>query len=84
MAVIVEKKKTGRRYIYLGSGFGMDKDRQSNSILGSLGSFDIEEIDKLICVCDESGTLEWIESDELKVIEVNGENPANVLARYNA
>lgn len=71
MATIVRLKKTGERFLMLGSGFGVERDKR--------GFFDAKPPDHvelkyhdMICCSDKSGQIGWINATELQVVEVDG------------
>lgn len=79
MAVIVQHKEAGSKYILLGAGFGAYKASRPGAFLGNLAPVtDSGEI-RVVLVSDAAGSLEWIASDMLGVLSVDGEAPGNLL-----
>jgi hypothetical protein len=33
----------------------------------------------MVAVCDENGEIEWLSTDEFKVVKVDGNTPLNIL-----
>lgn len=63
MAIFVEHKKTGRLFVLISGGFGIYK---------SFGTLEEQGTRLKICVCDRQGDLGWFNSDEIRVINVDG------------
>lgn len=78
MATIVEHQKSGNRYILVGTGFGIYKSTRSGSGL-SLTAVEEENHFHLVAVCDRKGEIKWFYSDDLIVLEIDGERPADLL-----
>ncbi|NDI34428.1 hypothetical protein [Chengkuizengella sediminis] len=74
MATIVLHKASGKRYILLGTGYGAYKATRPGLIGGDL--FPNEEQDEIpaASVCDEFGTIQWLYTNELQVVEVDGKS----------
>lgn len=69
MATIVKHKSTGHKYILIGTGYGMyQSDGASSLFFSSLqqGTF------PMAAVTDGRGDILWIQTDELRVLEVDG------------
>ncbi|MHC4899850.1 MAG: hypothetical protein ACYTGW_22390 [Planctomycetota bacterium] len=84
MATIVEYTKKGdyqgKRYVLLGAGYGMFKSARANMILGDLFPTETEGSQSKLAVCDENGKVLWGNSDDLVVVSVDGQSPADALA----
>ena len=79
MAIIVETKHNHKRYLLIGTGYGEYESATPNFFLGNLlPSINHGKV-KLVCVCDKGGEIGWIPSDEVIVIEVDG----NPLSKYD-
>ncbi|WP_088830247.1 hypothetical protein [Paenibacillus tyrfis] len=65
MATIVWHKPSGRKYLVLGPGFGAYKAQRAG-LLGAVAA-----------VCDRNGIIRWFPSDELQVLEVDGQPVSN-------
>lgn len=72
MAVVVKDKKTQKKYILLGTGFGAYKAIRPSFFGGNLLPHEEEGTIATVAVCDSKGNIIWIESDVLQVIEVDG------------
>ena len=79
MATIVNHIRSGKRYVLLGAGFGAFQSKKPNWLLGDLMADTSEGQYAMACVCDTDGRMYWIESNELTVESVDGEDPRRVL-----
>lgn len=72
MAVVVQHKKTLKKFILLGVGYGTYKATRPSFIGGNL--FPNEEAGEthVVAVCDKDGNIIWFSPNKLKVIEVDG------------
>ncbi len=79
MAIIVEHKDSGKKYILLGTGFGAFKASRPSVFFGNwLPKEESGEL-TMVAVCDNQGQIGWISSEELTVVEVEGRRPAEML-----
>jgi len=80
MTAIVEEIKTGERFVLLGTGFGAYQSMNKNLLFGEI----ISEVDKgqfaMVCVCNSEGKIGWFKSMEVKVINVDGRGPGELLS----
>lgn len=72
MAIIVRHRNTNKRYILLGTGFGAFKAVRPSFFGGNLLPHEEEGIMKMVSVSDKNGNINWFYSDNLQVIEVDG------------
>ncbi len=80
MAVIVQAKKTGKRYVFLGTGFGAYKATRPHALLGDWMAHEEEGQITMVAVCDANGNIRWAHSDDLIVVEVDGNSPDGLLS----
>ena len=73
MATIVRHRKTGTKFVLLGSGFGAFQSKKPNWLFGDLMADTEEGQYAMVCVCDANGKVSWVESSEVVVESVNGE-----------
>jgi hypothetical protein len=69
MATIVKHKTTGHKYILVGTGYGMYQSEAASSLFFSSleqGTF------PMAAVTDGHGDILWMQTDELRVLEVDG------------
>ncbi len=71
MATIVEHKESGKRYLLLGCGFGVDRDKRGFFDAKPPEHIEIRYHD-MICCSDKKGSIGWFRAGELKVLEVDG------------
>ena len=79
MATIVNHVRSGKKYILVGAGFGAFQSKKPNWLLGDLMADTSQGQYAMACVCDSGGKLYWIDSTELTVESVDGEEPGKVL-----
>jgi hypothetical protein len=72
MAITVRSIKSSNIYILLGTSFSYFKDSRPGIFGGNLIPHEEEGEFKMAAVCDSQGNIEWLPTDELKVIEVDG------------
>ena len=81
MATIVKHKETGEPYCLLGAGFGGFQSSKPNMFRGNLMA-DVEEGEyALVCVCNSKGEIFWLETTQVTVVSIDGQNP-NALSAY--
>ena len=71
MAIFVEHKKTGGLFVLISGGFGIYQSAANSNISGLMKMYE-EGIRLKVCVCDQRGNLGWFNSDEIRVINVDG------------
>lgn len=80
MTTIVEEIKTEKRFVLLGTGFGAYQSMKNNTMFGEI----ISEVDKgqfaMVCVSNNKGEIGWFESNEVKVVNVDGKSPHELLS----
>lgn len=74
MAIIVCHKKTNKKYILLGTGFGAFKAVRPSLLGGNFIPHEEEGNIKMVSVCDKNGNINWFYSNNLYVIQVDGIN----------
>ena len=72
MATIVQHKKSGKKYVLLGSGFGAFQSKKPNWFLGDLMADVSEGQFAMVCVVDSDNAIGWIESSQVVVVSVDG------------
>jgi hypothetical protein len=70
--VIVRSLESGRRYLLLGTGFGEWQSARPSALLGNLAPVTDHGDSRMVCVCDRSGTLGWLKSEQVVVETVDG------------
>ncbi len=78
MATIVEHKETGKRYIVMGTGFGIYKSARNNAFF-QWAVVEEEDNYHLVAVCDRKGNIKWFYSEDLVVVEVDGGKPSDLV-----
>ena len=74
MATIVKHKATGRNYCLLGTGFGVYQSSKPNMFLGNWMA-DVDEGQfAMVCVCDNSGRISWVQAEDIAVVSIDGQD----------
>ena len=79
MATIVAHKKNGGEYILLGAGYGAYKATRPSFFFGNLAPTEESGEHSLVLICDSTGEIGWVNSEDVKVVRVDGKTPADVL-----
>lgn len=77
MATIVKRKRSGERYVLIGTGYGYYKSQLPGLIGGTL--FPREDAGEMMlaAVSDRNGRIEWLPTEEFVVTEVDGKPVAD-------
>ena len=79
MATIVEEVTTRNRYVLIGAGFGAYNAVSAHPLLGALSPQREQGEYTMVCVCDAHGQVGWLYSDSVRVVSVDGQQPAALL-----
>ena len=79
MAIIVEKIESGERYILVGTGFAAYESARPSVIFGNLLPSEKQGTSGMVAVCDSEGNISWIEHQALRVVEIGGFKPGEIL-----
>ena len=74
MATIVRHVRTGAKHVLLGTGFGAFQSKKPNWLMGDLMADTSEGQYTMVCVCDKSGRIGWLDSSEVVVESVDGQD----------
>lgn len=80
MATIVQNVKDGKQYVLLGSGYGAFRATVPSAVFGNLAPKTDKGELPLVLVANSAGETSWVYSDAIRVISVDGQSPADVLA----
>jgi hypothetical protein len=81
MATIVTHKIKGGEYILLGAGYGAYKATRPSLFFGNLApSEDGGEL-PMVLLCGPSGEVGWVPSEDIEVVRVDGDTPAELLGQ---
>ncbi len=72
MTIIVKHLPTQREYLFLGISGGAGKSLLPTKVLGDLFS-------TTVAVCDQNGEIFCFPSSEIRVVEVDGQYPGDIL-----
>lgn len=81
MAITVKHRHTGKYYIFLGASYSYFKDSRPSFLGGNLLPHEEEGTFMMASVTDKNGTIHFFPSKELKIIEIDGIKPDEVLSR---
>ena len=72
MATIVFHQQTGKRFLLVGTGYGAFKSSRPSFFGGSLFPHEEEGQIPLAAICGSDGRIEWVYTNELVVVEIDG------------
>jgi hypothetical protein len=84
MATIAKLRSTGRHVIVVGAGYGMHSSARPGKLLGEMFPAESSGDARLIAVATVSGEVCWCPSEEIEIVEIDGETPAELLANLPA
>lgn len=73
MSVIVKHKETKVKYVMIGTGYGTMREDKKSFFGDHLVQQDDERLSAMAAVCDYKGNIFWYDTDDLRIIEVDGE-----------
>ena len=79
MAIIVEHRESGERFVVLGAGYGMWASARPNRVFGDLFANDQSGTQEGVCVSDAAGNIGWLSPREVKLVRVGGASPAEAI-----
>jgi len=80
MATIVVQRSTGRRYVLVGTGYGMAETATPGVFWGNWAP-DVKRSEmSLVAVCDADGSIGWYRLEEIQVVEIDGKPPQHWLS----
>ena len=79
MATIVTHKDEGGKYILLGAGFGVYKATRPSLFLGNLAPSEEGGEVSMVFLCDRTGKVGWVKSEDIRVISIDGSAPADLV-----
>lgn len=79
MVTIVKHITTDKKYILIGAGFAAYKTSKPATFIANRVPISDEGEISMVAVCDENGKIEWLNTDEIKVVKVDGNSPLNIL-----
>ena len=76
---IVKEITTDKNFTLIGTGFAAYKTSKPSTFIASrVPKADQGEI-PMVAVCDESGEIRWMKTAEIKIVEIDGTLPLNIL-----
>jgi len=74
--------ETGKHYVLIGTGYGAYKSARSSLFGGDLFPTEEEGEIPTAAVSDQSGNIHWFLTEKLRVVEIDGVKPNNILVNY--
>ena len=81
MATVVTHKTKGGEYLLLGAGFGAYKATRPSLFFGNLAPSEEGGELPVVLLCDRTGKVGWVKSEDIEVIRVDGSAPADLLGQ---
>ena len=81
MATIVEDTRTGKTYVLLGAGLAAWASSTPNAFLGNWMPNEKSGTLETLCVCDADGRVDWLGSEHVRIVSVDGRTPGEVLSQ---
>ncbi|WBW99642.1 hypothetical protein [Oceanirhabdus sp. W0125-5] len=79
MKTIVKQITTDKNFILVGTGFAAYKtSKPSTFMVNRLPRAD-EGVIPMVAVCDESGNIKWMKTNEIMIISIDGNSPLDIL-----
>lgn len=79
MATIVKQLTTDKNFILVGTGFAAYKTSKPSTFIANRIPKSDEGKIRMIAVCDKQGKVKWMHTDEIKIINIDGNLPLNIL-----
>lgn len=71
MSVVVKHKETNKKYVMIGTGYGIMRPDKAKFYGQYLLHQEDEKLMKMAAVCDDAGDIFWYDTDELQVVEID-------------
>ncbi|WBW95686.1 hypothetical protein [Oceanirhabdus sp. W0125-5] len=79
MLTIVKQIATDKNFILIGTGYGAFKTSNPSTFrVNRLPKAD-EGVIPMVAVCDDNGVIKWMKTKEIKIVNINGNLPINIL-----
>lgn len=69
---IVQHVETGKKYIFLGPGYGLAETSRPSLLWGNLIPAHTKDLHTMACIADAEGVIGWVPTDQLRVVSVDG------------
>ena len=80
MAVIVQHRTSDEKYVLVGTGFGAYKALKPNWFFGNMMADEESGEISVVAVCNADGDIGWFRSNELRIISIDGQDPAGAIS----
>lgn len=77
---VVQHQGNGVYYLLIGTGFGAWATASPSVLMGNKMPVERRGEYAMACLCDAQGAIGWIPSDQVKVIQIQGQSPSEALA----
>ena len=79
MSIIVKQIATNEKFILIGTGFAAYKTSKSSTFIANRVPKSDEGEFQMVAVCDETGKISWMKTEEIKVVKINETSPLKIL-----
>lgn len=83
MATIIIHKESGKHYALIGTGYSYYKDSLPSFFGGVLRPNEEEGESMSAAISDEHGVISWVQTSEIKVVEINGVKIGEILKPFS-
>ena len=81
--ITVVNKESGKKYLFLGTGYGMWKTATASVLFGDWAPNKEDEDVPAVAVMDRDGDILWFHSTELRVVTINGMSPGEAFEKID-
>jgi len=79
MLTIVKQITTDKKFILIGTGFAAYKTSKPSTFMVNRICKAGQGVIPMVAVCNESGEISWMNTDEIKIVDIDGNLPLNIL-----
>jgi len=79
LLTIVNQIATNKNFILIGTGFGAFKTSNPSTFRVNRPPKADEGVIPMVAVCDENGQIKWMKTNEIKIVNIDGNLPINIL-----
>ena len=83
MAILVQHLESQQVFVLIGTGYGAYRSTRPSLLGGSLFPYEDSGEIPVAAVSNEFGVIQWIYTQDLKVIEIDGVKIEEILAPFN-
>ena len=79
LLTIVKQIANDKKFILIGTGFGAFKTSNPSTFRVNRLPKPDEGVIPMVAVCDENGEIKWMKTNEIKIVNIDGNSPINIL-----